>query len=283
MYRILMDGLLYPKNLIGYRNKSGCFVFAFFALLSLFMTIGTALFFVRYAGGSAFKAENVACEYASGTLVCDAAQVDADPLDFFGSDAYFLPSNVDAGTVIPAAGTAIVFQDRFIAFFSDGENLMVLDLSQTAFGSPSLSAVMDGATTFFMVTAIVASYFGNIILLAAFALMSSLSLIRLRGFLRFGKAYTVIAFASVPFALLLTFHNLLGFPDWLLIVLMAVAFRSPMLAIREIFVSAYAYLQHDPNASPEDGGNPPDDDGGDDADDDSPKDGETDDEDDDRT
>lgn len=251
MYRILTDGLLHPKNLLAYRNKSGLFVFAFFAVLAFFATIGTALFFLRYAAESDFRPDNVACTYAQDALVCDASQATAEPLDFFGSDAYFLPSDVDAGSLPLATGTAVVFQDEFVAFFSEGDALLVLDLSRPIFGADSVAGVMSGATALFLVAAIVGSLLGNILLIASFALMSSLSLLRLRGFLRFGKAYTVLAFATVPFALVLTFHNLLGFPEWVLIILLALAFRSPMIAIREIFVSAYGYMNPPSSGEPQ--------------------------------
>ena len=257
MYKILTDGLLHPRQLLAYRNKSGWFVLAFFALLAFFATIGQALFYVSYGQNSDFLPENAACEYLGGTLVCDEAGHDyTKPLDFFGNDAYFLPSGVDVASLSLSAGTAIVFQDEYVAFFTEGEGLMSIDLSPLIATGRDLGAIMSAYATVFLVMTILLSFIGNILLLAAFTLMSSISLLRLRGFLRFKKAYTVLAFASVPFALALTFNNILRLPEWAFMILMVVSFRSSFVVIRELFEQAYAYQNPDSHAGPSDGASP---------------------------
>ncbi|MDP3130569.1 MAG: hypothetical protein Q8N15_04435, partial [Bacillota bacterium] len=143
MYKILTDGLLHPRQLLAYRNKSGWFVLAFFALLAIFATIGQGMYYVSYGQNSDFLPANTACEYVGGTLLCDDAEHDyTEPLDFFGSDAYFLPSGVDVATIGLAAGTALVFQDEYVAFFSEGEGLMSIDLTPALAAGGDLADIM---------------------------------------------------------------------------------------------------------------------------------------------
>lgn len=254
MYKILSDGIIHPRNLLRYRNKSGWFVLAYFAVLALFCTIGAGLYYYSYARSSGFTAENAACAYEDGTLVCEDATHDYEtPLDFFGGDAYFLPESTDAASLDVAGGFVLIFQEKYVAFFSEGQCVTVLDVSPQLAAGLTLPALMESLTTGFLIAAILGNFVGNILLLAAFTLMSAIPLLRLRGYIRFGKAYTVLAFASVSFALVLTFHNILGLPDWALMLLMVVSFRSSFLVIRELFDQAYAYLAPREPQAPEDG------------------------------
>lgn len=257
MYKILTDGLLHPRQLLAYRNKSGWFVLAFFAFLSLFATIGQGLFYVSYGQNSDFRPENTACEYLGGTLVCDEPGHDyTEPLDFFGSDAYFLPSGVDVSSLGLSAGTALVFQDEYVAFFSEGDGLMSIDLSPVLSAGTDLASIMSTYAAVFLVMTIFFAFLGNILLLAVFTLMSAMPLVRLRGFLRFKKAYTVLAFSSVPFALVLTFNNILRLPEWAFMILMFISFRSSFVVIRELFEQAFAYLNPEAASGPDESARP---------------------------
>jgi hypothetical protein len=252
MVHILSDGLFHPRELLRYRNKNGWFVLAYFVLLALFCSIGAGMYYVAYSLDMGFTAANAACDYDSGTLVCDEAARDyTEPLDFFGGDAYFLPSTADVADVDISGENAIVFQDEYIALFSSGRRVIVLDVTSQIAAGLTLDDILSSLKVGVLIAIILFNIVANVILLSIYALMAAIPLVRLQGYIRFGRAYTILAFATAPFALLLTFHNILGLPDWALMILMVVAFRSPFLVIRALYEQAYVFMM--PKDPPSDG------------------------------
>jgi len=268
MYKLIVDGIVNPRNLLKYRNKSGWYVLAFFTILALFISIGTIVFLVGYQPTVPFEAAATGCAYESGSLVCTDPDIAYDePFDFYGIQAYFLNADDEVSSLDISTGSAIVFQEHFIGFFDQGKQLMTMDLAEELAAGLTLDVMMQTLLRWYAIVAVLVSVLFNIILLAFFAAMASISIMRLRNYIRYGMAYKILAFATTPFAIVLTFHNLLHFNDIILMALMVVSFRSAFLVIRELFDQAYAYMNpgnQEPPASEAPPTSEPDDSGSDD-------------------
>ncbi|MFH0992740.1 MAG: hypothetical protein V1761_00155 [bacterium] len=267
MYRLIVDGIVNPRNLIKYRNKSGWYVLAFFLILSLFISIGTIVFLVGYQPAVPFEASSTGCAYESGSLVCTDPDIAYDePFDFYGIKTFFLNADDEVSALDISIGSALVFQEHFIGFFDNGKSLMTLDLAEELANGLTLDIMMQTLQRWYAIVAILVSILFNVVVLAFFTAMASISVMRLRNYIRYGMAFKILAFAATPFAIVLTFHNLLHFNDIILMALMVLSFRSAFLVIRELFEQAYAYMNPSQPEGPsaEDTSKPDADDGSDD-------------------
>lgn len=223
MHNIVTDSLIYPHNLLNYRQKRGFFVFVYLLILALFVSLDGIIHYAGYAGNSTITSETTGCAFSGGSLSCDGEAYDPDQqFAYFGYSLYFVEGSA---TLTDPEANRIVVQDHFLAIVVDGTELYRLDLSfaisDLAFDEffATLTNAIRWSGGFFL-------WISNLVILLAIALLTSISFIRLSRFVRYRIIFKLLVFALTPFALLMTLYNLLDFNTILFYVLMFVSYRS---------------------------------------------------------
>ncbi|MFA5741648.1 MAG: hypothetical protein WC874_02090 [Candidatus Izemoplasmatales bacterium] len=240
MYNLIKDSLLTPKYLLKYRNKSGLFVFFYLLVMALFVSIGGIVQYVGYQANAVITTETTGCSFTSGTLSCDGSNYDPDAkYAMFGYSIYFLESGADLITADP---NRIIFQGSMITIYL--ENSMLYH-----FSIANLGGTITDFDSFFVVMAntirafgIIATIIGNIITLILVSLLATIAFWRIKKFVPYKKIFKLVVFAITPFALLLTFYNLLNFDEIILMLLMFFSYRSVFVLNREMTKETFIHL-----------------------------------------
>ncbi|MDD3126207.1 MAG: hypothetical protein WC479_03980 [Candidatus Izemoplasmatales bacterium] len=240
MYNLIKDSLLTPKYLLKYRNKSGLFVFFYLLVMALFVSIGGIVQYVGYQANAVITTETTGCSFTSGTLSCDGSNYDPDAkYAMFGYSIYFLESGADLITADP---NRIIFQGSMITIYL--ENSMLYH-----FSIANLGGTITDFDSFFVVMAntirafgIIATIIGNIITLILVSLLATIAFWRIKKFVSYKKIFKLVVFAITPFALLLTFYNLLNFDEIILMLLMFFSYRSVFVLNREMTKETFIHL-----------------------------------------
>lgn len=240
MYNLIKDSLLTPKYLLKYHNKSGLFVFFYLLVMALFVSIGGIVQYVGYQANAVITTETTGCSFTSGTLSCDGSNYDPDAkYAMFGYSIYFLESGADLITADP---NRIIFQGSMITIYL--ENSMLYH-----FSIANLGGTITDFDSFFVVMAntirafgIIATIIGNIITLILVSLLATIAFWRIKKFVSYKKIFKLVVFAITPFALLLTFYNLLNFDEIILMLLMFFSYRSVFVLNREMTKETFIHL-----------------------------------------
>ncbi|MFA5179353.1 MAG: hypothetical protein WC363_03810 [Candidatus Izemoplasmatales bacterium] len=240
MYNLIKDSLLTPKYLLKYHNKSGLFVFFYLLVMALFVSIGGIVQYVGYQANAVITTETTGCSFTSGTLSCDGSNYDPDAkYAMFGYSIYFLESGADLITADP---NRIIFQGSMITIYL--ENSMLYH-----FSIANLGGTITDFDSFFVVMAntirafgIIATIIGNIITLILVSLLATIAFWRIKKFVPYKKIFKLVVFAITPFALLLTFYNLLNFDEIILMLLMFFSYRSVFVLNREMTKETFIHL-----------------------------------------
>ena len=224
MYSLFRDSILFPKNLLAYRNKRFWFVFFYLLILAALVSLPLIIRIAAYSGNSDISTAETGCSIAGGTLVCEGPAYDPDrAYAFFGYSVYF----VNPGDLIsePAA-SRMVFQGSGMYLYLNGVQSMGVDLSSLLTSGSSFDELMTGLESLVRYLSAPYTIFANLILLLSFALLGTLFFSRLFAFVRYGVIYKLVLFAMTPVALFLTFNNLFSLDTILFWVLLFVSYRS---------------------------------------------------------
>jgi len=242
MYNVLKDSLIAPKNLLKYRNKPKWFVFLYFLLLTAFVSIGTFVYYFKLPSPSLITSGETSCAYSGSQLVCSGA--DYDPSQeylLYDYSTYF----INADQPISALGTlpvqAMVFSGSSVTFYVNGSSVSSIDLTGII-----NDYAFDGVVIFLgkiiLTMSLILAFLGNVVMLLFVAFISTLPFMRLKKFIPFKKIFKLVIFAISPFAVLMTFYNLINFDDLIFFVLMLVAYRSVFVLQKELFFQTYQHI-----------------------------------------
>lgn len=226
MYGLLRDSILFPQNLLAYRNKRFWFIFVYVLILSALVSMPIIIRVAGYSGNSDISTALTGCSVTEGSLVCEGTAYDPDrAYAFFGYSAYF----VNPGDMIsePAANR-LVFQGDRMYLYMDGVQTVRANVSSLLVltSATSFDGMMAGFESLVRYLSAPYAIFGTLILLLSFALLGTLFFSRLFAFVRFAVIYKLVLFAMTPVALFLLFNNLLALDPILFWVLLFISYRS---------------------------------------------------------
>lgn len=224
MYSLLRDSILFPKNLLAYRNKRFWFIFGYLAILSALVSLAVVVRIVAYNGNSEITTAVTGCSVTDGALVCEGPAYDPDrAYAFFGYSAYF----VNPGDLVSSPSPdRLVFQSTRLYFYINGVQTMSADLSPVLASHRSFDVLMGDFESLVRTLSIPYAMIANAILLLSFALLGTLFFTRLFPFVRYGVIYKLVLFAMTPVAIFLTFNNLISLDAILFWILLFLSYRS---------------------------------------------------------
>lgn len=242
MYNILKDSLINPKNLLKYRNKKGLYTFFYLFLLTAFVSIGSFIYYIKLPSPSLINTELTSCEYQGTSLVCNSETYSPSvEYQIYGFSTYFLTEDKTISDIGVMPEQSIVFSGSSLTFYQGNQSLSSIDLSPLL---PNYQfddiIVFIGRILFVMF--LVLSFFGNMIMLLVVSLISTIPFFRLKRYIPYRKIFKLVIFAISPFAILMTFYNLIAFSQWIFFILMLVAYRSVFLLQRELYFQTYSHL-----------------------------------------
>lgn len=239
MYNVMKDSLFEPKKILKYRNKSGGFVFLYIVLLILIMSVDAFVFYGGYDQNSIINESTTGCVIEESGLSCAD---DHDPLtayNIYGFSVYLFDDETEVSDLQAAPGMMLVMKGETLTFYLDGSEMyhIAVDTQMT------LGGFFASVTTGMMIASIVVSVLSKAIILMFVILISTLPFLRLKRYIRYGKIFKLVVFASTPIAFLFTFYYLLNIPDLLFFILMFVAYRSIYVMQKELYYRTMMHLQ----------------------------------------
>ena len=260
MYNILKDSLITPKNLLKYRNKKGFFTFLYLFFLTAFVSIGSFIYYFKLPSPSLINTETTSCQYFDEGLSCISDTYSpSEEYQIYGFSVYFLTPNKTITDIGTMPDQSMVFSSKMLTFYQGNQALSSIDLSPLL-----LNYNFDGVVVFvgkiLLVMSLVLSFLGNMVMLLIVTLISTIPFFRLKRYIPYRKIFKLVIFAISPFAILMTFYNLINFSQWIFFILMLVAYRSVFQLQRELYFQTYAHLGSFGNQpqNPTDSSNPDD-------------------------
>ncbi|PKL00514.1 MAG: hypothetical protein CVV56_05935 [Tenericutes bacterium HGW-Tenericutes-1] len=242
MYNILKDSLISPKNLLKYRNKKGLFTFFYLFLLTAFVSIGSFIYYFKLPSPSLINTSLTSCEYLDEGLSCTSDTYSpSEEYQIYGFSTYFLTENATVSDIGVMPDQSMVFSGKNLTFYQNNEAMTSVDLSPLL---PNYD--FDGVIVFvgkiLLVMFLVFSFIGNMLMLLVVTLISTIPFFRLKQYIQYRKIFKLVIFAISPFAILMTFYNLIDFSQWIFFILMLVAYRSVFQLQRELYFQTYSHL-----------------------------------------
>jgi len=242
MYNILKDSLISPKNLLKYRNKKGLYTFFYLFLLTAFVSIGSFVYYFKLPNPSLITSEATSCSYQAEGLVCVGETYSpSEEYSIYGFPTFFLDSNGSLSEIGIMPAQSMVFSGKSLTFYQDNQVLSTIDIS-SIIETNGLNGVIIYVGKILLVMSLILSFFGNMLMLLVVALISTIPFFRLKRFIQYRKIYKLVIFAISPFAILMTFYNLINFNQWIFFILMLVAYRSVFQLQRELYFQTYSHL-----------------------------------------
>lgn len=227
MYTVFKDSLIFPHNLLKYRNKGFFFTMAYVLILALLMSLGTIVQMLSFIGNSDLTTENVGCGFENGELVCDGTNYDPNrEFALFGYAVYFLESG---DLLNDPNASRIVFQGEAFTLYLDGTRVYGINLMIPADNSVSFDQYMKTVVDVIRYGSGVYALISNVLVLLGIALIATLSFLRLARFIRYKIIYKLVLFGLTGFAIVMTFYNLLHFHVILFYILMFISYRGVFL------------------------------------------------------
>ena len=242
MYNILKDSLISPKNLLKYRNKKGLYTFFYLFLLTVFVSIGSFIYYFKLPSPALINPSTTSCEYLDEGLSCSSDTYSpSEEYLIYGFSTYFLNGNSTISDIGVMPNQSMVFSGQSLTFYQNNQAMTSVDLS------PLLPTYdFDGVIVFvgriLLVMFLVFSFVGNMIMLLIVSLISTIPFFRLKQYIPYRKIFKLVLFAISPFAILMTFYNLIDFSQWIFFFLMLVAYRSVFQLQRELYFQTYSHL-----------------------------------------
>ena len=240
MYNLIKDSLLTPNNLLKYRNKSGLFAFLYLLVMALFVSIGGIVQYVGYQANAVITTETTGCLFQSGELSCEGSNYDQDnKYALFGYSVYFLD---DTASLPIADPNRIIFQGSQVIIILEDETLYQFSIANMTGTGTNFDDFFKVMTTVIRIFGIFATIVGNFITLIIISLLATIAFWRIKKFVPYRKIFKLVIFAITPFALLLTFYNLLDFSEIILMILMFFSYRSVFILNREMTKETFIHL-----------------------------------------
>lgn len=236
MYSIARDSLFNPKNIVKYHKKSGWFVFLYFIVLILFMSISGIIFFASYSN-SLMTEETTGCRVSDQVFVCDGANYDVSkPYDIYGFDIYLLNSTDSVSDISSFSSYAIVLQNSGMSIYVNSVHYTTFNFLNSSNGNVDFALAISSLKTSMLIIGIVITLLQNAVILLFVIFIASITFLRLKKFITYKKIFKLIVFAVTPVAVLMTIYDLLQFSDILFILLLFIAYRSVFTLQKELYL-----------------------------------------------
>ncbi len=241
MYNIMKDSIAAPRSLLKYRNKSGWFVFFYLFVLSLAVSIGNIIYYVKMPSPEVVNSTETGCTILNNEISCTGDQYDiTQEYTLYGYPVFFMDGDDSVEMIGAMPDQSLVFQGTWMHLYLGSESIQSLDLSPIM-ALKDFNGTILYLANIILVMSLILSFLGNVVMLLFVTLISTVPFLRLKRFISYKKIFKLVLFAITPFAILMTFYNLIGFPDIVLFVLMFVAYRSVLILQRELY---FQTMQH---------------------------------------
>lgn len=251
MYNVFKDSIINPKNLLNYRNKKGFFTFMYLIVLTVLVSIGGFINYFKMPNPQALSTEINFCEYTDTGLSCQGNEYDpTKSYEIYGFNTYFLDDQDSISSIGTMPSQSIVFSNKSLTFYQGNQALSSIDLSPML-ASSNLSEIIVFVGKIMLSVFLTMTFLQNFVMLLVVALISTIPFLRLKKFIPYKKIYKLVIFAVTPFAILMTFYNLINFYQWLFFILMLVAYRSIFQLQRELYYQTFLHFNQQNPQNPE--------------------------------
>ncbi len=242
MYNVFKDSIISPKNLLNYRNKKGFFTFMYLIILTILVSIGGFIYYLKMPNPQTLSSEIDFCEYTDTGLSCQGNEYDpTKSYEIYGFSTYFLDDQDSISSIGTMPSQSIVFSNKSLTFYQGNQALSSIDLSPML-ATSDLSEIIVFIGKIMLTVFLTLTFIGNLVMLLVVALISTIPFLRLKKFIPFRKIYKLVIFAITPFAVLMTFYNLINFSQWIFFILMLVAYRSVFQLQRELYYQTFLHF-----------------------------------------
>ena len=250
MYNIFKDSIINPKNLLNYRNKKGFFTFVYLFILTVLVSIGGFIYYYKLPNPQLLSSEIDFCVYTDNGLSCQGEDYNpAQSYQIYGFSTYFLDAQDSISSIGTMPTQSMVFSNKSLTFYQGNQALSSIDLTPML-STENLAGIIQFIGKIMFSVFLVLTFLGNMIMLLIVTLISTIPFYRLKKFIPYKKIYKLVIFAITPFAVLMTFYNLIEFPQWIFFILMLVAYRSVFQLQREMYYQTYMHFsQQNPPAN----------------------------------
>jgi hypothetical protein len=181
------------------------------------------------------------CLIDEAGIACSGVQYDpSTEYTLYGYPVFFLDSDDSIEMIGAMPDQSLVFQGKTMKMYVGSESIQSLDLTPIMAVYDFNGTILYLAKIIFAMSLIL-SFLGNMMMLLFVTLISTVPFLRLKKFISYKKIFKLVLFAITPFAILMTFYNLIGFSDIFLFILMFVAYRSVLILQRELY---FQTMQH---------------------------------------
>ena len=191
---------------------------------------------------SLITSESTSCFYQNEGLVCNGETYSpSEEYNIYGFTTFFLDSNDSTSEIGIMPDQSMVFSNKSLTFYQGNQVLSTIDIS-TIIETDGFNGAVIFVGKILLVMSLILSFLGNMLMLLVVALISTIPFFRLKRFIPYRKIYKLVIFAISPFAVLMTFYNLINFDQWIFFILMLVAYRSVFQLQRELYFQTYSHL-----------------------------------------
>lgn len=234
MFEVFSNAFVKPKLLADYHNKKPWFVILYLFILVLLMSISTFVFLLS-ADVSTINDTTTGCTITDNKLVCSPGEYDINQeYSLYNFDLYFLPETNSLDDIDDLSPLAVVFQGSKMTMIVNQS--LARDIEFESFGGiTSISQAVNILKISVILSGIGLNLVSNLFILLMVISISSLSFLRFRPYITYGKVFKLVTFAAAPTAFLFAIWNLLNFDILIFLVLMLIAYRPIISLQREIY------------------------------------------------
>ncbi|MFA7561596.1 MAG: DUF1189 family protein [Candidatus Izemoplasmatales bacterium] len=251
MFEVFSNAFVKPKLLADYHNKKPWFVILYLFILVLLMSISTFVFLLS-TNVSVINDTTTGCTITDNKLVCTPGEYDINQAySLYNFDLYFLPETNSLDDINNLSPLAIVFQGSKMTMIVNQS--LARDIDFDSFGGiESIAQAVNILKVSVILSGIGLNLLSNLFIILMVISISSLSFLRFKPYITYGKVFKLVTFAAAPTAFLFAIWNLLNFDILIFLVLMILAYRPIIALQREIYyrlVNFHGNLKDEPNSN----------------------------------
>jgi len=234
MFEVFANSIAQPKLILNYHNKKVGFVILYLIFLVLLMSISTFVFFIS-TKTEPINEEITGCEIIEGSLACTGENYDINnKYQIYDFNLYLLTEEASIGEINNISDFALIIQGSKLTVMV-GERTINSIQFVSVYNIDSIEQAVSILKFSIIFAGVTLGILSNLFILLFIILISTIPFLRFKSYIRYGKIFKLLTFASSPMAFLFAIYNLLNFDVLIFFILMLFAYRSVFTLQKEIY------------------------------------------------
>ncbi len=244
MFRIFRDSLFDPKKIITFRNHKFGYLFVYVMLLALLMSTGAFVYYLGYDSNSMITTESTGCEIRENKLICDLDNHDPNTAyNIYGYTFYFLDESESFINVPTSDYDVMVFQGTSISVYQNHALYFSWSINSVISTSVDFDQMMQSFSGGMLFVSLFINYLSNILMMFIFILISSLTFLSFKKYMKYREIFILVGFAATPIAAVMIFYGLIPMSDFVFILLLLGSYYSLYILKRSLSIEIITALQ----------------------------------------